>query len=193
MQRLLIHMTLAIALVLCCDGWLTSLPHAAAEQGGERRRSVENTTVSFGAWQSDPPLDRFPVESPGPRNRHEVFPHKVRIQSGSAITFLIGGFHQVIVYDAGTRPDDVDADSTILSTGAPNDAELFDDDKNRIYRGPDPSRFQLVDPLDNAKRIAVRDRLEVVHFPKPGTYLVICGIRGHFVNDAMFGFVKVLR
>jgi len=31
-----------------------------------------------------------------------------------------------------------------------------------------------------------------VFFPKPGIYLVICGIRAHFVNDGMFGFVTVL-
>jgi plastocyanin len=31
----------------------------------------------------------------------------------------------------------------------------------------------------------------VVHFSKPGTYLVICAIRSHFVNDGMYGFVVV--
>ena len=37
-----------------------------------------------------------------------------------------------------------------------------------------------------------RDRVEVVHFANPGTYLVICGVRNHFVNDDMYGFVRVL-
>jgi hypothetical protein len=31
-----------------------------------------------------------------------------------------------------------------------------------------------------------------VYFEKPGTYLVICGVRDHFVNDHMYGFVTVL-
>jgi hypothetical protein len=31
-----------------------------------------------------------------------------------------------------------------------------------------------------------------VHFSNSGTFLVICGVRPHFVNDGMFGFVKVL-
>jgi hypothetical protein len=31
----------------------------------------------------------------------------------------------------------------------------------------------------------------VVRFPNPGSFLVICGVRPHFVNDKMYGFVKV--
>ena len=30
----------------------------------------------------------------------------------------------------------------------------------------------------------------IVSFSEPGTYLVICNVRGHF-NDAMFGYVEV--
>jgi hypothetical protein len=189
MQRLFIHVTLVIALVLCGSSWLTPLPHADAESGKAKKGSVGKATVSFGAWQTDPPLERSPIASPGDRNRHEVLPHKVTVQTGSAVNFLIGGFHQVLIYDMGTQPEDIDADLTILSTGVPNTAELIDDAQNRIYRGLDPSRLQLVDPIGDP--ISVRDRVEVVHFPKPGTYLVICGIRSHFVNDGMFGFVKV--
>lgn len=190
MQRVLIYMTLATAMVLGWNGWSILLPRAAAEPERAHRRSVTNATVSFGSWQSDPPLERFPTASPGTRNHHEVLPHQVTIKAGGAVNFLIGGFHQVLVYNAGTRPGDIDANSTVLSTGVPNNAELIDDAAHRIYQGLDPSRLQLVDPLGGA--LVVRDRVEVVHFPKPGTYLVICGIRGHFVNDSMFGFVKVL-
>ena len=69
---------------------------------------------------------------------------------------------------------------------------LIDDPTNRIYRGQDPS----LQPLERASSLKpvpefLQDRVEVVFFPKPGKYLVICGIRGHFVNDGMFGFVEV--
>jgi hypothetical protein len=30
-----------------------------------------------------------------------------------------------------------------------------------------------------------------MQFPNPGTFLVICGVRPHFVIDGMYGFVKV--
>ena len=35
------------------------------------------------------------------------------------------------------------------------------------------------------------DRVEVVHFPDPGRYLVICGVLPHF-NDGMYGYVEVI-
>jgi hypothetical protein len=35
------------------------------------------------------------------------------------------------------------------------------------------------------------NRVEVVSFQHPGTFLVICAVQPHFVNDNMFGFVQV--
>jgi hypothetical protein len=51
------------------------------------------------------------------------------------------------------------------------------DATNRVYRGLDPSLFP-------------QDRVEVVQFPNPGTYLVVCGVLPHFI-DKMWGWVKV--
>lgn len=88
--RWLIPMTLVTALVLCCEYRLTSLPLAEAEQGSDHGRrsrneekdfdrvqrrlhslekAPESVTVSFGAWQSEPPLDRFPPNDPSDRTR----------------------------------------------------------------------------------------------------------------------------
>ena len=142
-------------------------------------RHPTNATVSFGAWQTDPPFDRFPDSSPGDRNQHQVIPQQISIKAGDVVNFINSGTHQLIVYDDGTQPDDIDTTLTILSTGVPATTPLIDDPTNRIYRGPDPTLFP-------------RDRSEVVHFPHPGTYLVICGLHSHFVEDGMFGFVKVL-
>jgi plastocyanin len=138
-----------------------------------------NATVSFGAWQTEPPFDRFPESSPGARNQHHLFPDNITIKAGDVVNFINSGTHQLIVYDAGTAPEDIDAERTILSTGMPADTPLIDDPTHRLYRGPDPTLFP-------------RDRSEVVHFPTPGTYLVICGVHDHFVDDGMFGFVHVL-
>ena len=55
---------------------------------------------------------------------------------------------------------------------------MINDPDRRIYRGLDP-------------RLVPQDRVEVVHFANPGTYLVICGVLPHF-NDDMFGFVRVI-
>jgi hypothetical protein len=64
---------------------------------------------------------------------------------------------------------------------------------NRIYRGQDPSR----QPVDRGApgTVVLQDRVEVVRFLNPGTYLVICGVLPHFQGSAtqypMFGFVTV--
>src|SRR6266850_4665212 len=168
---------------LACLG--LAVPWASAMEG-----PPAHATVSFGAWQTDPPLDRFPNQSPRERNEHQLIPHDVTIQAGGAVHFMMSGFHEPIVYDHGTQPEDIDVEATTTTTApTPSPAVvLIDDAVNRLYRGPDPS----LQPLDRSGVAFVQDRVEVVHFPKPGTYLVICGVRGHFVNDGMYGFVTVL-
>jgi hypothetical protein len=140
---------------------------------------LAQASIGFGQWQTDPPLDRFPNNSPIAGNNHELIPDHVRIPADGAITFLISGFHQPIIYDVGTKPEDIDASQTTPSTGTPAGVPLIDDPTHRLYRGLDPS-------------LQPRDRGEGVYFEKPGTYLVICGVRDHFVNDQMYGFVTVL-
>ena len=138
---------------------------------------LSNATVSFGAWMTSPPMDRFPNVSAGIPNHHELIPHIAKIKAGGSVNFIIAGFHQVIVYDDGTQSGDINANLTVLPT-VPVGVLLIDDPNRRIYRGLDPS-------------LQPRDRVEVLYFANPGTYLVICGVRPHF-NQGMFGFVEVL-
>jgi plastocyanin len=141
---------------------------------------LASATVSFGQWSAGlvPALDRFPdLGAPGKPNGHQLIPHEVTVRAGGTINFIIAGFHHVLVYGDGVQPGDIDVNNTIPPTGQPA-PPLINDPLNRVYRGLDPSRFP-------------QDRVEVVQFPNPGTYLVICGVRPHFVNDGMYGFVKV--
>jgi hypothetical protein len=153
-----------------------AVPLAMANDG---RRAT--ATVSFGQWQTDLelPLDRL-LGNPlmGAGNNHEVIPHVVKIRAGGAVNFIISGLHNVAVYDDGTQPGEISTASPLPGAAG----GIIDDPNNRIYRGLDPN-----------PQPASRDRVEVVQFSKPGTYLVICGVLNHFVNDHMFGFVRVLR
>ena len=138
---------------------------------------LANATVSWGSWPTDPPLDRFPnLGAPGKPNVHQLIPNEVKIKAGGSVNYIIGGFHHVLVYDDGTQPGDINPNLLVPGSSPPG---LIDDPNHRIYRGLDPRLFP-------------QDRVEVVHFSNPGTFLVICGVRPHFVNDGMFGFVKVL-
>ncbi|MCI0348614.1 MAG: hypothetical protein L0Z53_04240, partial [Acidobacteriales bacterium] len=129
-------------------------------------------------WAAGPPLDRFPdVSAPVVPNQHQLIPNEAMIRAGGAVNFVIAGFHHVIVYGDGTQPSAINAGNTVMPTaGGP---PLIADPNNRIYRGLDPS-------------LQPQDRVEVVLFPNPGRYLVICGVLPHFANDNMFGFVKVI-
>ena len=139
-------------------------------------------TVSFGHWSAglQPPLDRFPNQgAPVLPNGHQLIPYQATIKAGGAVNFIIAGFHHVLVYDDGTQPGDIDTTNTIGVTVPPG-PPLINDSRNRVYRGLDPSVLR-----------PVQDRVEVVQFPNPGTYLVICGVLPHFADDKMYGFVKV--
>jgi plastocyanin len=95
------------------------------------------------------------------------------------VNFVIAGFHQVIVYDHGTQPGDINTNLVIAPTSPGNIPPLLiNDPNNRIYRGLDPS-------------LHPQDRVEVVQFDRPGLYLVICGFRPHF-QEGMYGYVRVL-
>ena len=156
--------------------------HESRETNPHQHQSVSgplaNATMIMGLWQTDPPLDRFPNSSPANRNHHQLIPYEVTIRAGGAINFVISGLHQIAVYGDGTQPTDINASDTVSPTGAAA-PPLINDPNNRIYRGLDPT-------------LLPRDRVEVVHFPNPGTYLVICTVVVHFVRDGMFGFVTVL-
>ena len=141
---------------------------------------LANATVSFGQWQSDPPLDRLNANpGGGAGNNHELTPNIVTVKQGGAVNFIISGLHNPQVYDNGTQPGDISTAAPLPGAGG----GIVDDANNRIYRGWNPNTV----PNDFH-----RDRVEAVQFAKPGIYLVICGVVNHFVRDGMFGFVRVL-
>ena len=158
-------------------GLLTPLVAAQEHEHGSIAGPLANATVSFGNWQTNPPLDRFPTVNDRTRVGHQLIPREATITAGGTVNFVIAGFHHVLVYGPGTQPADINV-SLVMPVSAPPGPPLINDPTNRIYRGLDPSRVP-------------QDRVEVVSFGAPGTYLVICGVLPHFL-DEMYGFVKVL-
>jgi len=153
---------------------------------------LATATVSFGQWQTETPLDRYPYPpppGPQPGNGHKLIPHQVAIKVGGFVNFVIGGLHQVIVYAPGNRPEDVNTAVTRPTQGAPPGVPLINDSINRLYAGLDPSTVHGGPPT---ARLPLLDRVEVVQFAHKGRHLVICSVFPHFVNDNMFGWVKVV-
>jgi plastocyanin len=144
-----------------------------------------HATVAFGQWDATgpPPLDRHPLNSPINRNVHKMLPFEAEIDVGGAVSFLISGVHQILIYDDGTELADV---REILPEGS----ILVDDPHNRIYRGLNPQALFYAPAPGTTANVGVRDRVEVVNFARPGRFLVVCGVVFHF-REGMHGFINV--
>jgi plastocyanin len=156
--------------------------------------------VSFGQWDADPaaPFDRQPINTDTEnrtRNIHKMLPFDVDIDAGGAVSFIISGVHQILVYGPGRKLDDVqkaweDAGSPVIAVGP----GLVDYAEDRVYRGLNPFVLNYLPlpgtpPADTTSNLVV-DRVEAVNFKEPGRYLVVCGVRPHFA-EGMHGYVRV--
>jgi len=165
--------------------------------------------VTFGAWDLESltvpntidPLDRFPNLAPRTRNFHHLLPRESKIKAGGSVNFVISGFHLLLVYDNGVEPGDIDITKLVPNRPAP--PPLIDDPNHRIYRGLDPASL-LMPPLSPIVTTppqplqSIQDRVEVVRFPVPGRFLVMCGVLPHFFDPItqefiMYGYVRVVE
>jgi plastocyanin len=160
--------------------------HHGKSSNSVGRDPLGSATVGFGGWMAgfDPPLDRFvnPL-GPPPSNHHELIPEMARIKAGGYVNFVISGLHVISVYDDGMTPADIDVgDTTPLGGPLP---PVINSPAGRLYRGPNPVIAAGPPPIIDL------DRVEVIHFDAPGTYLVICAVLPHFI-EGMVGYVNVL-
>ena len=167
-----------------------------------------HVVVSFGQWDVDParPLDRWPINEEvetRTRNIHLQLPYEAEIDAGGAVSFIISGFHQILIYGPGRELEEVKAAAAGLNLPPfgpfPPLVNYLED---LVYRGLDPWVLQylplplipgpppLPAPPPPGTANPVVDRIESVNFKVPGRYLVICGVRPHFDTD-MHGYVNV--
>jgi hypothetical protein len=133
---------------------------------------------------------------------HVMLPGEVKVDHGGVVHFLVAGFHQPVLYKPGTQPEDI---------AVPPSGTFINDLNNLYYEGISPAGGPLGTPatpvVPGDTRSNAANRVESVSFPEtdgihpvsgmklsdraePGVYLVICNIRGHFL-DGMFGFIEV--
>jgi len=159
--------------------------------------------VAFGQWDADPdrPLDRWPINEEletRTRNIHAVLPFEAEVDAGGAVSFIISGFHQILIYGPGRELADVKLAATglILPPFGPF-PPLVNYTTDLVYRGLDPRVLQYVPipavpmstiPAGAANQVV--DRIESVNLKVPGRYLVICGVKPHFDSD-MHGYINV--
>jgi plastocyanin len=193
-----------------------SSPGIMAEGGGQKPGSGDehahdnrpltdkraHTVVSFGQWDVNPanPLDREPINTE-PENRtrniHLHLPFEAEVDAGGAVSFIISGVHQILIYGPGVEMDALKA--AYVAAGSPVIAlppplpPMVDYAVGRVYRGLDPFFLQYVPPAvlpPQTPNNMVVDRVESVNFKAPGRYLVVCGVKPHFDTN-MHGYVDV--
>jgi plastocyanin len=187
-------------------------PERGNEHAHDNRPLLGNrahAVVSFGQWEVDPndtrgPLDRgVPPPPPPNRNVHKHLPFEVEVDAGGAVSFIISGLHQILIY-ANSELADVQAAANpatdlpeiplLLPPGPPpvNLPPLVNLATDRVYRGLDPRILYYMSPGPGGALIPNLnvDRVESVNFFEPGRYLVVCGVRPHF-NEGMHGYVNV--
>jgi hypothetical protein len=160
------------------------------------RRS--HVVVSFGQWDVDAAnhLDRQPTGTDlenRVRNVHRVLPFEAEIEEGGAVSFIISGLHQILIYGPDRTLEEVQAGA--MGLNIPGVPPLVDYAVGRVYRGLDPRVLQyppIVPQPPDTTGFAVLDRVESVNFKERGRYLVVCGVRPHF-DEGMHGYVRVRR
>jgi len=158
--------------------------------------------VSFGQWDANPlnPFDREPINTNTEnrtRNIHLHLPFEAEVDAGGAVSFIISGVHQILIYGPDLTLDDVKAGfaaagSPVIVNPAPL-PPLVNYADGRVYRGLDPFALQylpLATPPPDTPNNLVVDRVESVNFKSPGRYLVVCGVKPHFDTN-MHGYVDV--
>lgn len=105
---------------------------------------------------------------------HKLIPGSVAIADEGTVNFQRNGFHQVLVFKPGTKPQDlVPANSRVVGTSPvlPCDGAAC------------PTGIHAI-------RAQGSGGTQSVTFTEPGRYLVICNITTHF-NQNMWGWVNV--
>lgn len=155
--------------------------------------------VSFGQWDANPavPFDRQPINTDvenRTRNIHLVLPFEAEVDAGGAVSFIISGVHQILIYGPGSELEDVQAGFAAAGSPVlPGGPGLVDYAPDRVYRGLNPFALQylpLAAPPPGTTGNMVVDRIESVNFKEPGRYLVVCGVLPHF-REGMSGYINV--
>jgi hypothetical protein len=159
--------------LVCTVALLGANAMPASAQHGDQDKKVP-AIVSFGVGLN--------TATPNNPPNHRVHPQDIHIETGNVVNFLVAGFHQIFIYKPGVTLDQI---------VAPGSGTFVDQHLDLLYYrglvpagGPPPGLPVTTDP-SNAS-----NRAEPVGFFEPGVYLVICNIRGHFL-DGMIAYVRV--
>ena len=162
-----------------------------------RGKTPGSITVTFGTGNNN--------AQPGNTPNHHILPQefKVRITKAmkldgtvvvvpASVNFIVSGFHWVWVYQDGVTLQEV-ADHVPAAGTFVNYEVVLLGVSNVLAKGifpGTPPAFADITPA-NPTLSAAQNRTDSLAFSTPGRYLVICNVRGHFI-DGMYAWVNVV-
>ena len=169
-------------------------------------QAVDDAVVQFGPLHPQPPAPLL----------HRLDPDEVSIHKGGTVLFVMnGGGHRVVIYEVSqdTTRADIEED---LCQGGVSVCNGPAGTQNKQYEITDGKGDLIIDTETNLEQPFINylpgqlvsaggpvvltgtsaagaaGHTVRYRFEKTGRYLVICGTRGHSLNDWMFGFVDVV-
>jgi hypothetical protein len=165
-------------------------------------KAPASITVAFGTGLNNSQAGSTP--------NHHIIPQefKVRITKAkkldgtvvivpATVNFIVAGFHWPWVYQPGVTLEEVVAHIPPVPPPATfvNYEVVTNGLSNVFAKGVFPGTPSNVPPFGNAAQfplLATQNRTDTIAFSTPGKYLVICNVRGHFI-DGMYAWIKVVE
>ena len=151
-------------------------------------KTPASITVAFGAGLN--------TALPGNTPNHHIIPQEFTVRITTAtkldgtvvfvpatVNFIVSGFHWPWVYNAGVTLAQVQANVPAAGTFVNYNTGVF---AKGVNPGTPPT---FADASVNPS--GVMNRTDSFGFSAPGRYLVICNVRGHFV-DGMYAWINVV-
>ena len=165
----------------------------ATVRAKEKDKTPGSITVAFGAGLN--------TAQPGNTPNHHIIPQefKVRITTArklngevvvvpATVNFIVAGFHWPWVYKNGVALDDV----VVPATGTFVNYEVVTGGVSNVFaKGVFPGNPPAFADAATFPFLATQNRTDSFGFSIPGRYLVICNVRGHFI-DGMYAWIKVV-
>jgi hypothetical protein len=170
---------------------------AALSMGGPALQAKDeiptSATVAFGTGNNNAQAGNTP--------NHHVLPQEIKVRLSRArkldgtivpvpatVNFIVAGFHWIWAYQPGIKLSDIVVPAAGIFVNfegpTPGVSSVY---AKGIFPGTPPTFADAAPfPLSGAQ-----NRTDTIAFSAPGRYLVICNVRGHFI-DGMYAWVRVV-
>ena len=169
---------------------------SAKANDDDRDKTPGSVTVAFGAGLN--------TAQPNNTPNHHIIPPEIKVRITKArkldgtvvvvpatVNFLVSGFHWVWVYQNGVKLSDVSSNLPPATSLFVNYEVVTNGMSNVFAKGVFPGTPPTFADAATFPLLSTQNRTDSFGFSTPGRYLVICNVRGHFV-DGMYAWIRVV-